>query len=538
MSVSCLRGLLLLLLLPSAFGPAQAGDDGRVYRIGKITIIRREVFSPDDSTGSHWILDAANGLHVVTKENRIRSRLLFKEGDVYDGAVLDESARILRSMAIIGDVGIRPDTLPDGLVDVTVTTADRWSLGANASFKRDGGITAFGLSASEDNFLGNAQSFSVGYNYSNERERPHGYDVAFTDPHLFDEWLNLRAQYISNEFLDIKTLLLERPLYSDASRWSAGVYLDDGRSRVRTFTDGVLDTQYDIRQENQRFWGVIASAGMPRLLFGPSYVRTRSGSDSGTARSWDNLDLVSLSLGVIDRTYFTSRYVDNFGRTEDVPLGYQANVMFGWNAHRPTGDSPRQYFRALWQHALLPAGRWFLEYTAMATGYPAGEVVRDATVSLTVLQHVPLAERHLLAFRGSVVVGENWSPGTQLVLGSPTGLRGYPAYALSGNRQVLANLEHRFFSDLSFWIFRFGTALFVDAGTVWNEGERLASQRIRTAAGFGLRIENSKRAGSGVIRVDVAFNFEERRFAQVIISSDQLFHAFRRIEYLPPIEIP
>jgi hypothetical protein len=275
---------------------------------------------------------------------------------------------------------------------------------------------------------------------------------------------------------------------------------------------------------------VVASAGRPKFIVGPSYVRTRSRSDSGTARSWDNLDLISVSLGVMDRTYYTSSYIDNFGRTEDVPLGYQANVMFGWNANRPSGDSPRQYFRAAWQHAFRPVHRWYLEYMAKATGYPAGEEVRDATVSLATIQHVRLADRHLLAFRGDIIVGENWSPGTQLVLGSPTGLRGYPAYALSGTKQVLVNIEHRFFSDVSFWIFRLGTALFVDAGTVWSEGGRLASQKIRSSAGFGLRIENTKRAGSGVIRIDFAFNFEEHRFAQVIISSDHLFHAFRRIE--------
>ncbi|HLF14799.1 MAG TPA: hypothetical protein VI932_07925 [Bacteroidota bacterium] len=38
-------------------------------------------------------------------------------------------------------------------------------------------------------------------------------------------------------------------------------------------------------------------------------------------------------------------------------------------------------------------------------------------------------------------------------------------------------------------------------------------------------------------RIDFAFNFEEHRFAQVIISSDHLFRAFRRIEYVPPIDV-
>jgi hypothetical protein len=72
---------------------------------------------------------------------------------------------------------------------------------------------------------------------------------------------------------------------------------------------------------------------------------------------------------------------------------------------------------------------------------------------------------------------------------------------------------------------------------MWMEEERFEQQRFHSSAGFGLRIENTKQSGSGIIRIDFAFNFDEKRFAQIIFSSDHLFRAFQNIENTSPKEL-
>jgi len=95
-------------------------------------------------------------------------------------------------------------------------------------------------------------------------------------------------------------------------------------------------------------------------------------------------------------------------------------------------------------------------------------------------------------------------------------------------------LQYRIFTPLSFWIFNFGGELFVASGTAWPSGESVLRQQLHTSAGFGFRIENSAQQGSGIIRIDFPFNFDDRRFTEVVISSDQLFKAFSDILFIAP----
>jgi hypothetical protein len=96
------------------------------------------------------------------------------------------------------------------------------------------------------------------------------------------------------------------------------------------------------------------------------------------------------------------------------------------------------------------------------------------------------------------------------------------------------HLQYRIFTPLSVWIFNFGCALFIASGTAWPSGESLSRQQLHTSAGFGFRIEDSARQGAGIIRIDFPFNCDDRRFTEVVNSSDQLFKAFSDIRYIAP----
>jgi hypothetical protein len=109
---------------------------------------------------------------------------------------------------------------------------------------------------------------------------------------------------------------------------------------------------------------------------------------------------------------------------------------------------------------------------------------------------------------------------------------------LAVTRSYFFNIEHRFFSDLEFLIFRLGSVFFFDTGMVWTQKDVFIKQRFHSSIGFGFRIENIKQSGSGILRIDFAFNLDQNRFAQVIFSSDHLFRAFQNIQHEPPIGSP
>jgi outer membrane protein assembly factor BamA len=504
------------------------------YRIGKISIYRYEVFDPRDSDEVNWFTDIINQLHILSGENTIKSRLLFKEGDIYNQSMVDESCRILRSMGIVGEVNTQCDTVANHIINISVITHDKWTLGLNTSYRHDGGIINYGITIKDDNFLGRAQSISIDYNYSTDRRNPHGFNVIFNEPHLLENWWRMNAQYKNNEYLNLKTLLIERPFYSDTTSWSIGAYFDDGRNRVRVFNNGELYKQYDLYQTNQMGWGGLSFGSWPKFRLGFAYIRSRTDEDASILQStYDNLDLLNLSVSVLNRKYYTTSFVENFGRTEDIPLGYQLSMTFGKNFCYAGAVAPDYFYQFSWLHSIQPNSSWYVGYSSKVSGFLTNGKPADAVLNFNVLQHLKISKRNLFVSRTNLILGKNWSQGIRLTVGSQNGLRGYPAYAFSGTNQLLFNFEYRFFSDLEFWIFRFGSVVFFDSGTLWNQEDNFKSRRFHSSAGFGLNIENTKQSGSGIIRIDFAFNFDKKQFAQVIISGNHLFRAFQVIDYIP-----
>jgi hypothetical protein len=96
---------------------------------------------------------AANAVHIRSREQFIRSMLLFKEGDLYRAADAAECARLLRGLGIMNPVSISAREI-DGGVEVTVETHDQWSLQIGADAGLSGNRGSFGVQIQEENLAG------------------------------------------------------------------------------------------------------------------------------------------------------------------------------------------------------------------------------------------------------------------------------------------------------------------------------------------------------------------------------------------------
>ena len=72
------------------------------------------------------------------------------------------------------------------------------------------------------------------------------------------------------------------------------------------------------------------------------------------------------------------------------------------------------------------------------------------------------------------------------LLGGASNLRGYRAGSFSGDNLLGASAELRIPLNSPMGISRLGVSLFVDTGTVWDAGARLADSRFRTGGGAGV----------------------------------------------------
>ncbi len=527
---------------------ALGGDEGHTYTVGRIAIDQRQVFDESDSTFlqsvgefirpvgdfAQTVRRIANDVHILTREEVIRRELLFKEGDPYDQRLVDESARHLRRLGFIGDISITSDTLCDNTIDVLVKAHDRWTITPSTSVEAGGGVSGFGIGVREENLLGMGQKAEVGYNRLSDRANPNGGEIGFTEPRLFGSWWSTSAQYRIADELKQASLDIQRPFYADAAEWAAGGNASIGRVRIRQYQNGdVLRDDY-LHEENEFAWLASSSDSDAKLQLAAGYYRMRASSDSMQLRPFDNVDLLIASVSILQREYYKGSYIENFGRVEDVPVGYQVGLALGRNLHFSSLGSVDYFVRAFGQGSLGFGGGLSGNYRSSITSYFIGNTPNEMTISATALHFWRLLPDQTLLGRVTTTIGSHWAPSSQVTLGSFSGLRGYRSNEFAGQRLLLVNLEHRMFSLMSLWFFKLGAALFFDSGVVWNQGEGLGGQRFHSAAGVGLQVESGKSLGNGIFRIDVACNMDQKRIA-LVFSANQLFRAFSGMEFIPPV---
>ncbi len=518
--------------------PADSGDTAR-YVVGTIIVEQHQVFDEQDTTFFAHRLVApvgkiANAVHVMTDESVIRRELLFNEGDPYDQKLIDESARHLRRLGIIGEVAIRTDTAADHRINVKVSSRDRWTLRPSMSVRQGGDVTGFGMAIREDNLLGTAERASLGYNRLSDRRNPNGYEASFTEPRLFGSWWSTTLQYREADELASKGIDIQRPFFADSSTWAFRTEADLGRVRFRLYQDGRVMREDYLQQEHQQVWVASSTGSDTKLQLSGAYLRTRASQlDSMPVRAFDNVDLVIGGISILHRDYFKGTRLDNFGRVEDVPVGYQAGLAVGRNLHFSHAGQVDYFVRLFGQESFRDEN-FFGSYQAMVTSYLAGRMPEQMTVTADAVQNWRVSKEQTFLARISTTIGSHWSPYDQLTLGAYNGLRGYRYYDLAGQRMFVVNLEHRLYNAMQVWFLRLGGALFFDTGTVWNMGEGFLGQKFHSAAGLGIRVESGKSLGNGIFRFDIAYNFDRRQVG-LSISTDQFFRAFHDMEYTPPV---
>jgi hypothetical protein len=524
---SCISILVLMLVAT----PLWSGEP--LHRIERITIIRKNIFDTSREEQRHVFGAVVNAVHIPTREGVIRSELLYEEGEVFDMELLKESERNLRALGYIGDVSTRVDTLNDSTVAVTVETHDKWTIDMLPAYKQGGGVEDFRFSLKDDNFLGGGQSLSLSYNYRSDRPDPHGMEITFLERNLYGTRVSTLLRHSNTWDQTFNAVRLERDYFSDRATWAGGIYAELGKQRLLLYEEGSIVHEEVSAREVQSAWVSVSLGEGPYIRPVISYTRVRS--DFAMARRLDNLDLVTLGVSLLGRRFVERSYLNNFGRVEDVPIGAHLGASVGKNIRGARTLGVDHSLRLFWMHSWLLAESIYFGWCASYQSYYEGLQSSESTLEFTLLHHWKVSRLQTLVARVSMAAGFGWLGRRQLILGSSTGLRGYEEYAFQGDRRIIYGVEHRVFTDLDLFIFRVGAAAFFDGGTAWT-GSPIGGQRFHHSVGCGLRIENTKLQGSGLIRIDWAVNLDHGHATQVILSSSLPFSAFFNLDVASPAQ--
>jgi hypothetical protein len=135
--------------------------------------------------------------------------------------------------------------------------------------------------------------------------------------------------------------------------------------------------------------------------------------------------------------------------------------------------------------------------------------------------------RGVFVLSASGAGGWNTRTPFQLLLGGPTGIRGYGLNALPVGRRIVLQGEHRYFVGTLLGAADIGSAAFVDVGRGWA-GDAVFGEDtgLRASVGVGLRIA-APRGSRRTYRLDLSVPLSHGGGLEFLVSVNQQFGVFR-----------
>jgi hypothetical protein len=519
---------------PADTTPAAPADTapGGCARIGSIFIDNSSVFRVGDpglDPRFTRMYRLVNRMHVRTRESVIRRELLFREGDCHRPDLLEDSERILRSTGYLADADVFSVRQPDGSYDVIVETRDEWSTRLEATAGSGQGP---GVELREDNLLGRGARVAAFWR-EQQGERVYGARVGTSQlmgTHL-DAEVSLARTPIGISASE-RVLL---PFRGEGARWAWRqalardernfeyfVPMNGGLERrlfpvERTAVDAGFVRRFG-RRGRLTLLGV-AVAG-ERRSFPQDSLSTPPGGDPFIPgggfvpglKPVSNVRAVLLA-GQRNVTFDRRRALDAVRGAEDVELGANVETAVGRTLGSLSSDDDLSLDLGVSAAGNLPANvfagtRVVLEGKRDFTASNGALAWRDLLGQADVWSYwrPSVDSRHTVVFAARGAGGWHTRVPFQLTLGSRAGLRGFPRHVYTGERRVVATLEHRAYLAWPFpRLFDLGSAVFVDAGRTWAGADPFGRDSpVLASAGAGLRIAfppGSRRT----YRVDFAF---------------------------------
>lgn len=492
-----------------------------------VYVDKRDVF---DSTQNDWFFGAriVNALHVITRDYVIYDEVLLHEGDELNDDALDETERNLRRTGLFTRVKVFVDSVAEDSVDVTILTQDKWSTAGALLFGSGGGTSNYGASVEEQNFVGTGLNLGGAALYRTENDIGWQGLLQLTQRRLARTEMNFSVRVLANRIRTEQGALFEVPFRTLQTRQSYFLQL------TNTYGDDFLYSKGAANPEQLPFRGKRAQA---------MYARSSGGSDRyfGSVlvsiedvqriapqfrQAFDNTGRVLLSLGSLRQNFIQVSGVNGYEK-EDIPIGAWGMAVMGYMFPMNTNGERVYYVGGMAEQSGLVWNErvYLFAHVQGASGF------YQSAATYTYFEASGIGNWRMspfvvLAARFRAQSAWNWNAFRQLVLDNDAGLRGYTTNGLSGDNRFIANIELRAFPDVNLWIFRLGGALFYDVGAVWNQSKQLTNTRFHNALGAGVRIINTKASGgSAILRMDVAYNFDDKKIG-LVFSSDQLFSAF------------
>lgn len=481
--------------------------DGR--EIVSIIVIRDEIFDTTDPDTDSWPYRWANALHVTTRENFIRSMLLFEEGNPYSAARAAESARILRSMDFLNPVNISAREVPDG-VEVTVRTHDQWTLEVGGKFGLFGDRTETEVQFEENNFLGTGRTVLLEYRDDNERT---SWRYGYFDPNVFGSRWQAKLRYDDTSDGERHEVRIERPFFALATPYAWGGAWLSLRQDDYLYSDGDQIVRGAVDHETAQAWFgyrlPTRTDTVHRLQFGwdaqdHTYSDWRYQVDQSPYPTPEDRTVSGPRFGYQRRVddFVVLRGMRGWSTQEDLALATRVDAGLTVSVPAFGGDRRRLLVDARVSDSWRLDG-WVVQGALWGSGRVEDAGLRNAWVGGQIAMF-QLGSRGWQA-RLAIESTHEADLDVQLTLGADTGLRGWNPDTFDGTGRAILNVQWRTLLKEEFLnLFSIGLVTFVDAGHTWSPRVGPGTQRVRGDIGIGLLADLTHIGLANVLRAEVA----------------------------------
>ncbi len=478
-----------------------AGKTIRHIDVKVLNVFGPSIYTPDD-TARTWFGDEGNSLHINTKVWLIKNKLIFNEGDKLVPYDIQESERIIRQTSYVKDARIIPEPVRNSAdsVDIIVYSQDIWSANGGLLYHpaNKSGRAAF----NDINFLGYGNAFNAGLKFDHAYEHGWDWDGGYSINNIRNTFLTANINYTSNVDQQQYGVSIGRDFFSPIIKWAGAIAQNWQTTRYAIGKDSTLLFE-SAKYNQQDYWLGYAfdlkpfdpnSVYQNRFNISARVTRTVFSQKPGfdTMNIFQNNTFILWRLGYSLRKFYQDQYVFGLGKTEDIPLINNFELLWGYDIGESTSmpyyGLKSGYSTYIYNFGYLYGG-FQIGAFRNSSNWVNGAGILQTLYFSKLLPVGTWSWRHYIGAIYSFSLNQLMTQG-ELDLNNNNGIRGFFDNEVKGNKKLVLNYEADIFSPFKIFGFNLAILTFADFGLLTSDDRSFLTSPLYQGYGVGLRVKN------------------------------------------------
>jgi len=452
-----------------------------------------------------------NKVHISSRQRVIRKNLVFKEGDLLDPDQMADNERILRQLPYIQDalILVVPDSSDPESVVVIVVTQDKFPWGVEPDIKD---IDRFGLRLTHSNVAGQGHQAYVGM-LTNLKDTisPFGYELGYRLNNIAGTFITGQVDFLNAQGRKWLGIGVSREFLTPQTKWGGALSFDIHRddSTHIDHKDTVIFYQYSadfqdywmgrsfLMKHSKRKRIVLSARYANKYFIDQPYVE----ADSNLA--FHNRAFVLGSIQLLQKDYYKSSLIFNFGRAEDIPFGYLVKFTGGY-VKDEFYERPYVGLEAAWSRFFEDVG--YFGIAANTGGFLYNQGIKDVLVKAkgSYISPISVFGKYRIRQLGKFYYSLSASDSSSQFVRYNRSIEGLNERGIWGKSAMSVGIENVVFTPWFLYGFRFAPYASLDMGIISKNKNVFKEPDFQTGISVGLRIFNESLSFS---RIDIKITY-------------------------------